>query len=238
MLAPSDRRLTAFGPRQRSQSPERAGDALRPPRRQRRRARGAGRRQPAARGRARNGRQGARIGVGLDEGPADESRADAVDDPRRIAGGFRRRTDAAPVAGAADGGGFRAPSHAGRARAGLARALRRFRLQARRRRVARPGASGHKPGRRAARLQAAISRHGLGGGDRPLATSTSCSRSAAAPARRSIPARSRARSGSGCARSSIISARPRSPGSIASCSPTGRSCACRGSRRACRRGDC
>ena len=89
-----------------------------------------------------------------------------------------------------------------------------------------------------ARLQAAISGHGLGGRDRPLASSISCSRFIGAQARRSTPARSRARSGSGCARSSTTSARPRSPGSIASCSPTGRSCACRGSRRACRRGGC
>ena len=68
--------------------------------------------------------------------------------------------------------------------------------------------------------------------------STSCSRSIGARARRSTRARSRARSASGCARSSTTSARPRSPGSIASCSPIGRSSACRGSRRLSRPGAC
>ena len=95
-----------------------------------------------------------------------------------------------------------------------------------------------EPWRRASCLQAAISGHGVRGGDRSLAISISCSRCTGARARRSTPARWRARSGSGCAKSSTISVRPRSPGSIASCSPTGRSCACRGSRRACRRGAC
>ena len=159
---------SAFDPRQRSQSHFRARDALRAAWRQRGRARRSGQRQPAARRDSRNGRQGARLRLGLAEGPADEGRADADDHPGRRSRRFRRRIDAAAIAGAADGRGLRAPAHAGRARAGLAAAVRRVRLQARGRRLARPGASGEEPCRRTARLQAAISRHGLGGGDRPF----------------------------------------------------------------------
>ena len=136
--------------------------------------------------------------------------------PDALPADYRRRTDAAPVAGAADGRGLRAPPHAGRTRAGLARALRRVRLQARRRRLARPGASRDEAStarRLACKLQYP---------DMASAVETDLSQldllfslHRRDRARRSTPARSRARSASGCARSSTTSARRRSPGSIA-----------------------
>ena len=101
--------------------------------------------------------------------------------------------------------GLRAPAHGDRARAGLAERVRA--ASTRRRRSPRRSARSIAPTcltARERRLQAAISRHGLGAGGRPRPAQGSCSRSASASTRRSAPTRSMPRSGRGCARSSTI----------------------------------
>ena len=75
--------------------------------------------------------------------------------------------------------------HGGRARAGLAEALRELRAQAAARGLARPGASRDRARRRAARLQAAISRHGSRRSRPTSASSASSSRSTSATTARS-----------------------------------------------------
>ena len=61
--------------------------------------------------------------------------------PEALPADYAERTDAPAVAGAADGRRFRAPAHAGGARARLARALLRIRSEARGGGFARPGPS-------------------------------------------------------------------------------------------------
>ena len=75
----------------------------------------------------------------------------------------------AAVAGAAHGAGVRAPAHAGRAGAGLGAAVQELRAAAGGLGLAGTGASCAGPRWRAARLQAAVSRHavGRGGGSQP-----------------------------------------------------------------------
>ena len=68
-------------------------------------------------------------------------------------------------------------------------------------------------------LQAAISRHAVGGRSRPQAAQPVCSRSTAGWIRRSTPPRSPRRSARGCARSSITSARPSTSRSTGRCWP-------------------
>ena len=71
-----------------------------------------------------------------------------------------------------------------------------------------------------ARLQAAISRHAVGGRGRPAAARTGSSRSTAAWIRRSTPPRSPRRSARACARSSTTGARRSTSRSTARCSPS------------------
>ena len=71
-----------------------------------------------------------------------------------------------------------------------------------------------------------------------LSSSKSCSRSAAGSIRRSTPARSSRRSARGCARNWTIAARPSTSRSIATCSRTSTSSACRRSGPSCRPDGC
>ena len=112
--------------------------------------------------------------------------------------------------GAADGLGLRQAAHEGRARRRLAEEIRRASSISRPRRLrsARCIARRRIDGARAG-LQAAISRHAVGGRGRSAASSACCSPSAGASIRRSTPARSPRRSARGCARSSTTRARPK-----------------------------
>ena len=66
-------------------------------------------------------------------------------------------------------------------------------------------------------LQAAISRHAVGGRSRRAAIESCCSRSASASIRRSTPPRSPRKSPRACARNSTMSARPSTSRSTATC---------------------
>ena len=87
-------------------------------------------------------------------------------------------------------------------------------------------------------LQAAISRHAVGGRSRPAASCNCCSPSASASIRPSTPPRSRSRSARACARSSTTSARPSTSRSIARCSQARPRSACRRSGRSFRPAGC
>ena len=149
------------------------------------------------------------------QGAADEGRPAARDDPRGAAQGVRRRARPAAVAGAADGPAVRAPPHGGRARAGLAREVRRLRARRRGRRLARPGPSRDRAGRPQARLQAAVPEHRERGRGRPHPARAWSSASIGATTARSTPSGSTTSSPSACARSSTTGARPSTSRSIA-----------------------
>ena len=108
-----------------------------------------------------------RFGARPAEGPADEGRAVDGDHPRPAAAGIRHRIAEAAERSAADGLGVRQAPHDGGARRRLAEEVRKLRASAGRRRFARPGASCALARRRGAGLQAAISRHAVGGRSRP-----------------------------------------------------------------------
>ena len=122
---------------------------------------------------------------------------------------YADRADQAAEPGAADGLGLRQAAHAGRARRRTGRrSSTSFEHQ-----PAAAASLGQVHRARAhdgarAGLQAAISRHAVGGRSRPAASSSCCSRSAGASIRRSTPPRSPRRSARACARSSTTCARP------------------------------
>ena len=95
------------------------------------------------------------------------------------------------------------------------------------RRLARPGAPRGRARRHAARLQAAIPRHGLGGGGRSAPAQAGDGALRALRPGGHAPPRSTPRSPTGCARNSITSARPRICGSTAKSSRTSPVSRCR-----------
>ena len=122
-------------------------------------------------------RAGARGGARRAQGPDHEGGAAARHHPRCAAAGIRHRADQAAKPGAADGLGLRQAPHEGRARAPTGRrSSQSFEHQ--------PAAAASlgqvhratRARRRGARLQAAISRHAVGGRSRSAAAAAGCSR--------------------------------------------------------------
>ena len=147
---------------------------------------------------------GAGAGARRPQGPDHEGGAAPRHHPGRAAARIRRRAAEAASGGAADGLGLRQARMQAELGADWQKRFGAFEHAAGRRRLARPGAPRRGQGRIAAGLQAAISRHAVGGRSRPAAARDRCSRSTAAWTRRSTPPRSRRRSARACARSSTI----------------------------------
>ena len=158
--------------------------------------------------------------------------------PDLLAAGIRRRIAEAAERSAADGLGLRQTADDRRAWARLAEQIRDLRAPSGRGRLARPGASRSLARRRGAGLQAAISRHAVGGRSRSAATAMAPRHPPPPRYARSTPARSARRSASGCARSSIIGAKPSMSRSTAPCLTASTSCACRAPGRNCRPAAC
>ena len=105
--------------------------------------------------------------------------------------------------------------------------IRELRASSGRRRFARPGASRPLARRRGAGLQAAISRHAVGGRSRPAAIAMAARHPPPARSARSTPARSARRSASACAKNSTTGAKPSTSRFTARCSTASISSACR-----------
>ena len=177
-------------------------------------------------------------GAGRHQGAADEGRATARDDPRGAARGVCPR--AADLAGqrAGDGLALRASPHGGRTGAGLAEPLQELRARGGAGRVVGPGAPGRRARWHNARLQAAISGHGIGGRSRSAPAQARDGALRALRQNRQHRPKSTPRSPTGCARNSITNARPRICGSTAKSSRTNRASRCRARSPNCQPGVC
>ena len=151
------------------------------------------------------------------EGPDHEGGAAARHHSRRAAAGIRQRTDEAAKPGAAHGLGLRQAAHERGTGRRLGKQIQELRASSGGGRLARPGASRPRARRQRACLQAAISRHAVGGRSRRASAEIAVRRSASASIRRSTPPRSPRKSPRACARSSTISARPSTSRSTAPC---------------------
>ena len=161
------------------------------------------------------------------EGAGHEGGPDSGHGARPAAAGIRRRTVAASDQRAVHGLGLRQAPHGRRTGGRLAAALRRVRARGRRRGVARPGPSRHRPRRKAAGLQAAVSRTWPRRWKPTFSSSSWGCRCSSATTASSTAARSTRNCRRGCARSWTTAARPPTCGCSARCWPARRPCTCR-----------